>query len=89
MLDEECFFAPPSPFASTTPSYTIWRRSSNNWQLFHLGGFVVVWWQLLCVQLLALLSGSVSSGVAWASLCVVWVPTCIGCTCLVALLCDV
>ena len=55
-----------------------------NWQLFHLGGIVIV-----CVQLLALVLGIDYSGVAWASLCAVWVPACIGCTSLVALLCDV
>ena len=53
------------------------------------GGFVVVWSHLPRVQLLALLSGSDSSGVARVSGCAVWVPPCIGCMCLVAWLCDV
>ena len=80
----------------TTISFCVYNTilhhmTGKQWKLADVssGGIVVVWWLLLCVQLLALLSGSDSSGVAWASLCAVWVPAGIGCTCLVALLCDV
>ena len=50
---------------------------------FTLGGILVVWLLPPCVQLLALLLGSDSCGVAWVSWFAVWVPACIGCMCLV------